>query len=87
MTTQLYRDTLASQRWRDLKWRRILQAAFACEGCGRRYHGRRVRGAMRAFHLHHKTYQRVGRESFDDVMVLCPICHRIEHNKIPEAAA
>lgn len=81
----IYQDTLRSARWRELKWRRIMYSEFRCEGCGRFFAGRSVRSAMRVFELHHRHYRTVGHEELDDVMVLCPICHALEHKKIPEA--
>ena len=80
-----YQETLASDRWKRLKWRRIMRSGFRCESCGRKYRGRRVRGAMRSFHLHHLHYRTVGRETLDDVRVLCPTCHSLTHDRIPEA--
>lgn len=82
MTT--YREVLRSAEWRALKWRCIMRAGFRCERCGRRYRGLRVRGAMRVFNLHHRHYLTVGAETPEDVMVLCRICHRLEHDLIPE---
>jgi predicted HNH restriction endonuclease len=81
----VYQDTLRSGRWKQLKWRRIMHAGFRCEHCDRKYGGRRVRGAMRSFHLHHLHYDTVGHESMDDVRVLCPLCHSLVHDRIPEA--
>jgi hypothetical protein len=69
-----------------LKWRRILQAGFRCERCGRHYEGRHVRTTvMRWFQLHHLHYRTVGDERFEDVLVLCRLCHELEHDLIPEA--
>lgn len=33
--------------------------------------------------VHHLTYERLGREADDDLIVLCPSCHREQHG-IPE---
>jgi hypothetical protein len=30
---------------------------------------------MRWFHLHHVHYRTVGRETLEDVQILCPTCH------------
>ncbi len=87
MSTAAYRDVLSSPRWRMLKWRVILRQGFACAGCGRAYRGRNVRGALRFFELHHRHYETVGAEDFADVQALCATCHRLEHDKIPEALA
>lgn len=77
-----YRETLASPRWQQLKWRRIMRAGFACERCGLRYRGLRVTGAMRWFELHHRHYETVGHETIDDVLILCRLCHRIVHDRL-----
>jgi hypothetical protein len=82
--TVTYLEVLHSERWQQLKWRRIMRAEFACERCGRRYHGRRVKTAMRYFQLHHRHYRTVGRESLADVAVLCRLCHRLEHGLVSE---
>lgn len=83
--SERYETVLRSARWRQLKWRRIMKAEFRCEQCGRRYQGLRRRGALRAFQLHHRHYRTVGCEELDDVMVLCPICHRLMHDLVESA--
>ncbi len=83
----LYSETLRSDRWQQLKWQRIMRAEFSCESCGRRYQGRTVRGAVRWFQLHHRHYRSVGREDIEDVLILCRVCHLLEHGLIEEAAA
>lgn len=80
----LYHDTLRSARWRRLKWRRVVFAGFCCELCGARYVGKRPKGAMRFFELHHGDlttgrYPRVGREHLEDVRIVCPRCHAEIH--------
>lgn len=40
---------------------------------------------MRWFQLHHLHYRTVGDERFEDVLVLCRLCHELEHDLIPEA--
>lgn len=32
-------------------------------------------------HVHHKTYERIGRERLSDLITLCENCHRLIHNK------
>lgn len=79
MTT--YQQTLASSRWFLLKQRVMRRAGFRCQGCGRRYHGPRQH-AHRHFNLHHRHYNSVGAETFDDVTLLCRICHKLEHGLV-----
>lgn len=80
----IYKEVLASQRWKDLKWERIMYAKFCCENCGRRYVGSKVKGAMKVFQLHHRHYMTVGNEQLPDVMILCRTCHRLTHDLITE---
>lgn len=82
MTTE-YRQTLKSSRWRVLKFRRLMHADFRCERCRRNLRGLTVTSAMRRCDLHHRHYRTVGREGLEDVMILCRLCHRVEHDLIP----
>lgn len=34
-----------------------------------------------AEHVHHRTYERLGRERLDDLIVLCASCHSTFHNR------
>ncbi len=45
-----------------------------CEKCG----------AMEATEIHHKTYKRIYHEYDKDLIALCYVCHRTEHNKISD---
>lgn len=80
MHSDTYLRTLRSPRWRQLKWRRLVHAGFKCEDCGAAWLGKRPKAAMRHFHLHHVTYQAVGKEPLWHVRVLCPSCHRKRHD-------
>lgn len=63
-----YRRVLASARWRDMRKRRLLATRWHCEQCGK--------GEIeRDLELHHKTYDRLGHERADDVILLCRRCH------------
>lgn len=33
------------------------------------------------FHTHHSSYENLGHETIDDVVNLCPICHKAVHNR------
>ena len=61
-----YRDHLASDDWRRLKKRLLLERGARCEHCG---------VLPRRLDLHHKTYERLGCESDDDLELLCRACH------------
>lgn len=80
--TIAYQATLATPRWRQLKWRRLMVAGFRCERCSARFTGKSPKAAFRYFDLHHVTYRRFGHEALDDVRILCRPCHdEIEREK------
>jgi len=60
-----YQSFLGSDHWRELREAKILDSDGKCEKCGRRSQ----------LHVHHKTYERRGRERLDDLQVLCENCH------------
>jgi 5-methylcytosine-specific restriction endonuclease McrA len=66
----LYRFYLRSPLWRLRRRTWILQARGRCERCG----------SHRRLTIHHRTYQRLGRERRSDIAVLCWNCHRQQHN-------
>lgn len=35
--------------------------------------------------VHHKTYDRIFREELDDLILLCPKCHKAEKGKLRQA--
>jgi len=74
MTSPAYRDHVSgrSPYWRTLKRQRLHAAGWCCESCFRR---------TWPLDLHHVSYDRVGHESLDDVVVMCRRCHQIEHGK------
>lgn len=67
MVTQFYRDYLKSE-----KWKRKREAVF-------KHYGKRCyacKTAPRILHVHHLTYERLGRERMADLIPLCVPCHR-----------
>ena len=65
----LYAIYLRSPLWRLRRRIWILDARGRCERCGSR----------RRLTIHHRTYERLGRERRPDVTVLCWDCHRSHH--------
>ena len=55
-------------------WQRFRMAVFVLAG------GQCCRCGGVADHVHHRTYQRVGRERLEDVEPLCAECHKSEHD-------
>jgi hypothetical protein len=65
----VYRAHLKSITWRKIRKAKLDSVHGQCERCGS-WHGRRE--------VHHKTYERLGNERLEDLLVLCPDCHAAE---------
>lgn len=70
-TLQEYYSTDTWARARELRRTSIVEK---CETCG----SLELPGEC-TFHLHHKTYERLGRERGEDLVWLCPECHELLH--------
>ena len=66
-----YWDILGSPWWRARKAALIRYRGERCERCGV--------GRGGDLQMHHRTYERIGRELPEDVELLCRRCHRLEH--------
>jgi hypothetical protein len=66
-----YDDALASAHWRKLRKIAEQRSHRRCEKCGRS-----TENALFGLSLHHVTYERLGAELPEDVLLLCPRCHR-----------
>jgi 5-methylcytosine-specific restriction endonuclease McrA len=64
-----YADYLKTHHWRALRTKVLARWSGMCENCG----------SARAAHVHHKTYERLGRELLSDLTPLCADCHAAEH--------
>ena len=60
-----YRRYLQSRAWRARRRHFIALAGGCCSECG---------GSL-GLQVHHVTYERLGRERFEDVEVMCSRCH------------
>ena len=67
-----YLEYLQSDHWVDLRKRYAKSHDQVCVVCG----------ATENLHLHHKTYKRLGKERFKDLVYLCSQCHSEVHGKI-----
>lgn len=67
-----YRDIyLFSYHWQqDVRLPALQCAEYRCQSCGAR---------NTVLDVHHKTYERLGFESAEDLEVLCRDCHEAEH--------
>lgn len=60
-----YQRYLASARWKQKRLVVLQRAQYCCERCGER----------QRLEVHHLTYDRLGAEHPNDLMVLCRPCH------------
>lgn len=67
-----YAEYLRTPEWQERRARHIEHAGNACQVCNRR-------GSL---HVHHRTYERRGRERFSDLVVLCAACHKTFHENL-----
>lgn len=65
-----YKEYLASDHWSEFSksYRQSPDTPKVCRCCG-----------FNSFQLHHKTYERLGNESFDDIAPMCRYCHKELH--------
>lgn len=81
-----YQRYLRSAHWQSLRLRKLseqprlprVRLCYLCDHCRRFIH-------IFGINVHHRTYERLGRERLDDLEVLCEGCHCIEHKIDPPA--
>lgn len=66
-----YREYLQSAEWKTRRALAIETAGGRCQLCN----------APGPLHVHHRTYERVGREHPGDLTVLCAPCHSRHHHR------
>lgn len=64
-----YQKYIRSNQWKNLRAIYLQKQDRSCSACTRK----------RKIHLHHKSYDRVGREPDRDLVPLCEICHSEVH--------
>lgn len=74
-----YQEYLKSRQWRRVKYGFFLwlkkRKRMRCNRCGKRM------GKRKNFHVHHRTYERLGCEKHEDLELLCVTCHDKEHER------
>lgn len=65
-----YSEYLASPHWQALRVKMLERARYKCEAC---------QDTDSVLHVHHLTYERLGCELEEDLIVLCEECHKVEH--------
>ncbi len=73
-----YGAYLQSPEWQARKRAKLSAADYTCEECGYPFVPHRT---ARQFEVHHKTYERLGNERREDLVVLCSDCHEKAHGK------
>lgn len=68
-----YGAYLNSPEWKERRREALVRADNCCEGCG----------VIEHLEVHHLTYDRLGFERPQDLMVLCNACHAREHGRAP----
>jgi hypothetical protein len=74
-----YEAYLTTPEWRRRRDRALVLASWQCQ--------RRGCLSKRQLQVHHRTYERLGIELDDDLVVLCDPCHRREHLEALESSA
>lgn len=64
-----YYDYLRTPEWAALRETALHSARYRCQTCN----------SPDDLHVHHRTYERLGNERPDDVVVLCRTCHNAVH--------
>ena len=67
-----YEDYLNSDHWQSLRSQVLDRDGYHCTRC----ENTNINSVL---HVHHKSYDRLGHESLDDLIVLCETCHKQEH--------
>jgi 5-methylcytosine-specific restriction endonuclease McrA len=65
-----YSEYLETPEWDKTRKAALKRAHYRCQLCNA--HG--------VLHVHHKTYENLGREPSQDLIVLCKDCHRKHHD-------
>jgi hypothetical protein len=76
MTKKKYAAYLASSHWQQLR-KEYLDEASECEKCAIPRWFAEI-AYDQDLHLHHLSYQNLGKEGLEDLQVLCRRCHDLE---------
>lgn len=67
-----YKLYLETEHWKHFRAETLKFAQYKCQLCNSK---------DTELNVHHKNYDNVGRETFNDVIVLCKLCHGTHHGK------
>jgi hypothetical protein len=65
---------MASPEWKAVRKQKLAEVGHRCQGCD----------GTKRLEVHHLTYERLGHERMEDLMVLCHFCHAVEHGHTPD---
>jgi len=65
---------LRSKIWKRKRLKTLVKANYLCESCKKN----------KATQIHHKTYKRIFNEKQNDLIALCNVCHKMEHNLLSD---
>ena len=66
-----YKCYLKTMVWDNTRKKKLKEAGYKCQLCSKT-------GAE--LHVHHNSYERIGDEDMNDLIVLCEDCHKKFHN-------
>lgn len=67
-----YKEYLETDHWLHFRQEAYKWASYKCQLCDK---------SQTTLNVHHKNYENKGRETFNDIIVLCHNCHKKYHNK------
>lgn len=73
MNKTTYKRYLRTQNWQKLRFEVLKRSGGKCERC---LYQPYKRGGLQ---IHHLSYDRVGHESLEDLIAICPRCHMEIH--------
>jgi len=74
LRTMPYSEYLLTPEWQETRLAKLDQAGHECRKCG----------AHKTLHVHHLTYDHVGHEWLEELVVLCRDCHEVVHGERDE---
>jgi hypothetical protein len=70
-----YKSYINSEQWKDISSKAKERAKWKCQLCNKG-------GDNTTLHTHHRTYENLGEEKDEDLIVLCSNCHAKFHDKV-----
>lgn len=68
-----YKQYLETNHWQNVRENKLKESNYKCQLCSKK---------DIELHVHHNTYENIGNEEMNDLIVLCKDCHSKFHDKI-----